>query len=71
MALPTLASTKRANLHLEGVCVRCSRKIRVEMDPLIEKFGPNAILRDIARRITCAGCGKRIATSVYPEKTGP
>lgn len=41
------------------------------MDDLISRFGPDAKTKDIADRITCKDCGKRVAMSIYPEKTGP
>jgi hypothetical protein len=58
-------------MHIGGYCAHCKRSLRIEMEPLVERFGPETKTRDVMLRITCKECGKRVSVSLFPEKTGP
>lgn len=47
-----------------GVCVPCKRRIVVSPAVLIERYGPDAISREVTRRIVCKTCGRHVDTVV-------
>jgi hypothetical protein len=70
---PDLRNTLDAKCMLAGICGTCkpARHVVVSVGPLIERFGADAKIRDVADRITCNGCGAKLHLSVVPIDTDP
>ncbi len=63
-SLPILASHAAAHCDFFGMCVPCRRRIVVTPAALVERYGPNAITREVMDRIVCKECGRHVETSV-------
>lgn len=58
--------------HIECECGWCRHEGRIELPPLIEKAGADALYRDVARHFLCAACGWRgvNAWPIWPNGNG-
>jgi hypothetical protein len=70
---PSLASSQAAGLMLAGICSACQppRRIEIQIATLIERYGPQVKVCDVADRFTCAACGTKVPLSLVPIDTGP
>jgi hypothetical protein len=68
MSVATLGSTIKACLDLKGACTGCLRRVLVDMaglEALAARYGQDAVLFDVAERITCKDCGGKVSLSVH------
>ena len=45
--------------HLYGVCEPCDRMEQIDLQKLVEHYGPNYPVQEIRKRVRCDGCGQR------------
>lgn len=63
----TLASLSAAGYTFGAACSACMRNVEADMAVLIERFGADALVRDVIGRMTCAKCGGRVEMQVMPK----
>jgi hypothetical protein len=64
----TLGTTLAAGLDLWGDCLGCRRHVHVDtaqLGALADRYGRDAILFDVAKRLVCKECGGKLDTRVH------
>lgn len=70
----TMEEFDRYRLELGGFCTGCkpARLVKVDNAKIIERYGPNALMRDVAARVVCSACRKPVRISVScRDASGP
>lgn len=64
----TLGGLKaKGHKHLQVDCARCTRFAYPDIEPLIERFGANHGVPDLARHFRCEQCGRKDLVSTQPD----
>jgi hypothetical protein len=62
----TIASLAANGLDFSGLCTTCRppRLLVVNMSELIRRRGPDALVRNVMKRIICRDCGQPVSVQV-------
>lgn len=69
-----MAEFEHYRLELGGFCTGCepARLVKVDNAKIIERYGPNALMRDVAKRVVCSECRKGVRVTVScRDASGP